>query len=72
MSLNGWRWETILEEIAKCEIRCANCHMVKTAKERSIWERKHMTLHMPSIWESDRIHNCDNGPLAQWIRALAF
>ena len=59
MTLNGFKWDTILEEIAKCEIRCANCHMTKTAKERGIWERKHMTLHMPSVFETDRVHNCE-------------
>ena len=27
------RWEVILAEIMKCEIRCANCHAVKTQRE---------------------------------------
>ena len=58
MCTAGFAWATILEEIAKCEVRCANCHTRKTARERGVWERKHMTLHMPSIWETDRSHNC--------------
>jgi hypothetical protein len=30
MILTGFRRETILEEIAKCELVCANCHAVRT------------------------------------------
>ena len=30
-----YSWNSILEEAKKCEIRCANCHRRKTAKEQN-------------------------------------
>lgn len=29
--------EIILAEVSKCDVRCLNCHMLKTAQERSWW-----------------------------------
>lgn len=33
MVSQGYEWRTIAAEIAKCAVRCANCHARKTAKE---------------------------------------
>ena len=33
---SDYAWKTILEEIQKCEVRCANCHAVITAERRSV------------------------------------
>jgi hypothetical protein len=31
---SGSSWDRIANEIAKCEVRCANCHALQTAKRR--------------------------------------
>ncbi len=36
----GFPWAIIEEEIARCEVRCANCHRIKTAREQGYYERK--------------------------------
>ena len=40
MLLGGFTWATIQIEIAKCDIRCGNCHRRKTARAVGLYERK--------------------------------
>lgn len=35
MVAEGYGLETILEEVSKCVVRCANCHRRKTAKDQN-------------------------------------
>ena len=38
MGPSGFAWSTIEAEIAKCVVRCANCHRRKTARERGFYD----------------------------------
>lgn len=33
---------SLVDEISKCDVRCANCHRIKTAKESSSWRIKYI------------------------------
>jgi len=33
----GTSWETLLTEIEKCDVRCANCHRVRTSGQLGWW-----------------------------------
>lgn len=35
MISEGFGWEKVKKEIDKCQVLCANCHRIKTAKERN-------------------------------------
>lgn len=41
----GYSWESLQVEINKCEMRCANCHARKTAKQLGYW---HPIFKLPS------------------------
>lgn len=57
-------WEAILEEIAKCDLVCANCHAKRTA-ERSGWRKflisKGEFEHPEDLFEKRRNFRVEHG-----------
>lgn len=41
MSMLSSSWSTIKKEIIKCDVRCANCHSIKTAIENNSFKLKY-------------------------------
>lgn len=35
--LRAYAWERLLAEIEKCDVRCANCHRIRTAEQFDTW-----------------------------------
>lgn len=44
MICDGYAWTTILTEIQKCSVRCANCHRLRTT--RQLMHAKHLAFRL--------------------------
>lgn len=42
LNSGGYCWNSILKEISKCEIRCANCHKRRTAKQFNWYKARNL------------------------------
>ncbi len=41
----NYSWKIIMKEIKKCDVRCANCHRKKTAKQRNHYRYSSMLVN---------------------------
>lgn len=48
LARGGYRLATIMEEVEKCEIRCANCHAIKTARDRHYYRYVNEMSELPT------------------------
>jgi len=51
---SDYSWATIMAEINKCDIRCANCHAVKTSHRKRIAEESSLTQLLASEVDHSR------------------
>ena len=75
MIRSDYSWVTIMQEIGKCEVRCANCHAVMTRDRKSQATLQYREAMLPNRLSSDAM---SDSPVEEedfadevWISLLA-
>jgi hypothetical protein len=37
LTADGYSLEAVMREVDKCDVRCANCHVIRTREQRGWW-----------------------------------
>ncbi len=48
-------WQVILDEIEKCDVRCANCHRRMTAERGGFWRHRWHDAHQQAFNPGERL-----------------
>ena len=61
---SDYAWSTILEEINKCEVRCANCHAVVTAHRKLSYHESVESIAHSDPLEQQGLHEEEHSLLS--------
>lgn len=56
----GFNWSTIEAEMAKCEVRCANCHRIKTIEQDRGWRSTQPVHQAAKSYQMMHVYLCDH------------
>lgn len=56
----SWSWNTVFQEIQKCDVRCANCHRKKT-NANMVWLKEDWEPEPPALRSATIPHGTKNG-----------